>query len=276
MKKTKKIARLSLLGVSIVLLILGGIFVSKSPSHDREWDTEHAVLPHVEIEGNTATVYDIRNFSYKEDQTPMIQYYDRTISLNNIEGVDFIVSYFSEYKGIAHTFLTFRIKNSDPIAISIEARREKGEEYSPVKGLFRNYEEIYVVGDERDLIGIRTNIRNEEVYIFPGNTTPEKAKALFLSMLERINHIYDTPEFYNTLTNQCTNKIARHIASITEKEVPFSYKLLLPGYSDEYAYDLGFIGKPPQTLEELKEAHKISPENTPLNPSSFSKMIRRP
>ena len=183
--------------------------------------------------------------------------------------------YFADYKGVAHTFLTFRFKDEEPIAISIEARREQGEEYSPTKGLFSEYEEIYVVGSEPDLIGSRTHIRQEEVYLFPGNATPEKARALFLSMFDRINHINKKPEFYNTLTNQCTNKIARHIASISDKPIPFSYKVLLPGYSDEFAYDLGFIGSPKESLEDLRVKHLINPNTFKISDSEFSQKIRR-
>jgi len=260
---------MAILGIWILLITL------RTPSHDRDWKMEHILLPYAEISDDSVTIYNVRDFEYYgENNEPIPFYYDTTVNLDQVEGVDFIISYFSEYKGIAHTFLSFRIKDTDPIAISIEARREKGEEYSPLKGLLRNFEEMYVIGDERDLIGLRTHIRKEEVYIFPGNATPEKAKELFVSMIEKATYLKENPKFYNTLTSQCTNELARHVEEVSGKDIPFSYKLLLPGYADEFAYDLGFIGNEEITLEQLKAKHQVNPENTEIEDENFSEKIR--
>ena len=56
----------------------------------------------------------------------------------------------------------------DHVAVSIETRKKKGEAYSSIAGFFKQYELIYVVGDERDLIRVRTNYRRpeEQVYLY--------------------------------------------------------------------------------------------------------------
>jgi hypothetical protein len=69
---------------------------------------------------------------------------------------------------------------------------------------------------------------------------------------ERANRLAQHPEFYNTLTNTCTTNIVRHVNTISAGRVPWSYKVLLPAYSDELAYDLGLI----ETALPLDEARR--------------------
>jgi hypothetical protein len=114
-----------------------------------------------------------------------------------------------------------------------------------------------VIGDERDLIGVRANHRHDEVFLYPIRTTPAQARALFRSMLERANELAAHPEFYNTLSNTCTSNIVRHIELIAPGRVPFSLGVLLPGYADDLAYDLGLIAT---TLprDSYRAAHRIN------------------
>lgn len=260
--------------LSIAAIVFLVVWTSlKKPSHNRDWTIDHAVMPKIEFAQDKVTIYNIRDFSYAEDGARIPHYYDQTIDLDDVEGVDYMLSYFSENQGIAHALLTFRIKDEDNISISIEARREANESYSPFWGLFREFEEIYVIGSERDVIGLRTYVYKDPTYLFEGVTTPEKARALFVSMLERADHIYQNPEFYNTITNQCTNKLAAHIGSISEKEIPFSYKLYLPGYSDQLAYDLGFI-KNDKSLMQVRAESLIDP-NISLEDRNYSELIRK-
>jgi len=231
--------------------------ISVTPSHNRDWNTSQAVLPYSELEGNMLHVHNIRNFSYQSVDDHTVNYYDQSYDLNQLKGVNFIVSHFSEFEGLAHTFLSFEFENGRYLSVSVETRRNNGEDYSPIKGIFRKYELIYIVGDEKDLVKLRTNFRDEKVYLYPGVTTPEKAKKLLLSVFDKINKIKREPEFYNTLTNNCTNAIVRHIEDISPRNIPFSYKLLLPGYSDEIAYDLGLIPTD-IPLEDLRKKYQIN------------------
>jgi hypothetical protein len=230
-----------LLSVAAALVLLRtAMCVVVQPSTERDWSRDQQVLPAAELRGNLATVRNIRNFTYRttHDYTPV--YYDKTFDLNKLESVWFVVEPFGK-GGAAHTFVSFGFGGNDFVAISVEIRKEKGESFSVLKGLMRQYEVMYVIGDERDLVKLRTNYRNDTVYLYPVRTTREKMRRMFVSMLERANKLAREPEFYNTATNTCTTNLVSHVNHITPKKVPFSLATLLPASSDRLAYDLGMI-----------------------------------
>ncbi|HYN22504.1 MAG TPA: DUF4105 domain-containing protein, partial [Thermoanaerobaculia bacterium] len=145
---------------------------------------------------------------------------------------------------------------------------------SPWKGLLRQYEVMYVIGDERDLIRLRTNHRRDQVYLYPVRATRERIEQMLVSMLQRANRLRERPEFYNTLTNTCATNIVRHVNELVPGRVPFSYKVLLPGYSDELAYELGLIdtGLP---FAQAKQRFRIDLKAQRLGErEDFSKKIR--
>jgi hypothetical protein len=227
--------------LTIVFIIVGLV---TTPSNDRNWNADQAILPSAEINGNSISIQNIRNFSYASTTSYTANYYDKTYDLSNLKKVYYIVEPFSGFVGSAHTFLSFEFEHassSEFVSISVEIRKEQGEKFSAVKGLFSSYELMYVVADERDVVKLRSNYRKDQVYVYPIKTTPEKAQALFIDMLTRVNHLKDTPEFYNSITNNCTNNIVAHVNTITPKRVPFSFAFVFPGYSDKLAYKLGLI-----------------------------------
>ena len=228
-------------GVIALVLCIGAVrFLLQKPSNDRNWATDQAVLATADIEGKNITIHNIRNFTYRSvsDFTP--GYYDKTFKLADLESVWYVVEPFSGH-GLAHTFLSFGFAGGDYVAVSVEIRKEKGEAFSPLKGLLRNYELMYVIADERDVIQLRSNFRNDQVYLYPVKTTPERKKTLFLDMLSRANKLAAKPEFYNSLFNTCTTNIVKHVNSIRPGRVPFNIAILFPDYSDHLAYDLGLF-----------------------------------
>jgi hypothetical protein len=230
-----------LLSVAAALVLLrAAMCVVVQPSTERNWSRDQEVLPVAQLNGNLATIRNIRNFTYRttDDYTPA--YYDKTFDLNELESAWFVVEPFGK-GGAAHTFVSFGFGGNDFVAISVEIRKEIGESFSVFKGLMRQYEVMYVVGDERDLVKLRTNYRNDTVYLYPIRTTRQKMRAMFVSMLERANKLAREPEFYNTLTNTCTTNLVSHVNLITPRKVPFSFATLLPANSDRLAYDLGML-----------------------------------
>ena len=212
------------------------------PRGDRTWIPEQARAPAAEIEGATVRIANVRNFTYtaRNDFTPA--YDARTFDLDKLESVWYVLTPFSErWRGPAHSFVSFGFADSQFVAISVEARREPGETYDAVKGLFKRFELIYVVGDERDLIGQRAAYSTDRVYLYPIKATPEKMRAMFVAMLERANKLRAQPEFYNTLTNNCTSNVVAHVNQIAPNTVPSGIKTILPGYTDEVAHRLGLI-----------------------------------
>ena len=218
-------------------------------------------------------MYNIRNFTYSNTSTYVPSYYNATYNLSRLDSVWYIVEPFSEWEGSAHTFLSFGFNDSF-LAVSVEIRKEKGEIFSAVKGLFKRYELMYVLGDEKDLVKLRSNYRKDNVYLYPVNTSRETMQLLFVDILSRVNELYAKPEFYNSLTNTCTTNIAKHANRIKPGRIPFNVAILAPGYSDKFAYELGIINT---TLpyEEIRKHFQINERAMKYaNDSQFSLRIR--
>ena len=243
--------------LAVLLLIALIYFISIRPSNERNWSGDQTVLSYAEIESSEAKVYNIRNFTYRNTTDYDKNYYNKTFSLNNLSSIWFMVEPFSGHGlGAAHTFLSFGF-GDEYVVISVEIRKEKGEKFSPLKGLFKNYELMYVIGDESDLIKLRSNYRKDTVYLYKINTTLEKMQMVFIDMLSRTNAIKEKPEFYNTIFNTCTTNIVKHVNKIVPGRIPKSYKILMPAYSDELAYELGLIVTN-KSFEETREHYKIN------------------
>ena len=240
-----------------VLLTLAFVCLRQRPSNDRDWLPNEAVMPSVMVRGRLVDVRNVRVTTYRgtDDYTPA--YDDRTFDLDRLVRVWFVVEPFSKWGGAAHTFLSFEFEGPEFVAISVEARKERGETYHFLKGLFRRYELLYIVGDERDLVRLRSNYRRDDVFLYPIRTAPEKARALFVEMLERANRLREHPEFYNTLTSNCTSNIVRHVNRLVPGRVPFSLRWMFPGYADRLAYDLGLI-ETELPFDSIRPRHRIN------------------
>ena len=228
------------------------------PSNDRDWKQEAAVLAYARFDGDKFTVHNIRNFNYRTESDFTPAYYDRTFDLRDLHSVDLVASYWAG-PDIAHIFLTFGFRGGEHLAVSIERRDERGEGYSTLKGLFRQYELMYVVADERDVIRLRTNVRRdppEEVYLFPLQGRIENARRLLLEYLRKINELHEHPEFYNTLTTNCTSNIWLH-AHVNPGRVPYSWKILLSGHVPEYLHELGRLDAQ-LPFDELKRRSQVN------------------
>ena len=100
-----------------------------------------------------------------------VRYEEREVQLSHLTSLDFYVSYFMEGP-VGHTFVSFIFDNAPPLSISIETRPEVGEGFAPVASMFKQFELIYVVGDERDLVGVRANHRQEPIYLYASIPRP--------------------------------------------------------------------------------------------------------
>jgi hypothetical protein len=208
-------------------------------SNDREWQADVAVLPYATVDGDLVTVHNVRNFDYRSESDFTPAYYDKTFDLRQLDSVDLFAVYWMG-PHIAHTFVSFGFGGKDRLAVSIETRKEQGEGYSTIKGFFKQYELYYVVADERDVVRLRTNYRDpvEDVYLYRLRGSAEDGRRLFLEYVRRINDLKDRPEFYNTLTTNCTTAIWLN-AQVVPGPLPFSWKLLLSGHTPDYLYEQG-------------------------------------
>ena len=245
------------------------------PSNDREWIAEQAVLSNADIEGNEVTVYNIRDCRWRSFDDFTISRYDQTFDLDKLQSVDFIVVPFNESPGLAHTMLSFGFDDGDHLATSVEIRKEQGEAFNPIKGFFQEYEIIYVVASERDVIQRRVNCDLSDVFVYRSTATPQQARRLFLDVIGRVNKLYREPEFYDTLANNCTTNIRNHINHLRPDAIPYDYRVLLPGYSDRLAYDLGLIERHGSFEETRLRARVNYQAYLHRDDPAFSRAIRR-
>jgi hypothetical protein len=123
-----------------------------------------------------------------------------------------------------------------------------------------------VVGSEEDIVGLRTNIRDERVYLYQTVAGFEKSRDLFLKLAGDINGIYAQPRMYNTLTHNCTNELTRRVEDISDVDFPLTWKSILPGYFDEVLYNMELVGTSTEGFAQVKKEHLI--DNTKVDKSS--------
>ena len=245
------------------------------PSNDREWEPENAVLAYATIDGDRITLHNIRNFDYRTDTDFTPAYYDRTFDLRQLDAVDLFAVYWMG-PSIAHVFLSFGFTDGGHVAFSIETRREKGQSYSSIAGFFRQFTLYYAVGDERDIVRVRTNYRKdplERVYLYQLRGTEAAAKRLFLGYVEHINELKEHAEWYNTITSNCTTGIWV-MTRLNPGHVPFSWKILLSGYVPEYLYGKGKLDTSVPFAELQQRAYINRRAQAADKTEDFSQRIR--
>ena len=197
--------------IGLLLLTSTGCTLVRHPSNNRNWSPDQAVLPSAEFSGETVRIHNIRNCKYRTAEDFTVNFYDKDFDLSKIRTVDFVMVPFSDMPGGAHTFLSFGFEGEQYVDVSVEVRKEKGEKYSMKRAVTHPYELMYVVGDERDLIQLRTNHWLEDTYVYRAKAPPEEVRKLFVDVMQRANHLVDHPEFYNLFTNNCTTNIRQHV-----------------------------------------------------------------
>jgi hypothetical protein len=240
--------------LAAALLVLGW-FAALRPTNDRVWQPDVARTPTVEIEGDRATVRNVRNFAWTSEREAEERWEDRSYDLGGLNGVDLIASYWAGPK-IAHIILSFGFADRDFLAISIETRKEIGEEYSALAGFFKEYELVYVAADERDVLGVRTIHRGEDVHLYRLRGTQDQARALFLDYARAMNELARRPQFYDTLVTNCTTQVLLH-ARHGGNPAPWDWKVLLSGYAPDYAYERQRLDTS-IPFDELAERSRIS------------------
>ncbi len=259
---------------AILLLAAALVYALIEPSTTRDWNPDQRVMPLAVFRGQYVDVSNIRNIEYRSTDDYTLRHYNQTFDLDALRSLWFVVEPFHGMEGPAHTLMSFGFADDAYVAISVEIRKEKGEKFSPLLGILKRYELMYVVADERDVIKLRSNFRKDDVFLYPIRTTAERRRQMFVEMLERANRLAQHPEFYNTLTNTCTTNIVRHVNTISAGRVPWSYKVLLPAYSDELAYDLGLIDTT-LPLDEARRRFRINDRAARYaDDPAFSRRIR--
>ncbi|MDD2909421.1 MAG: DUF4105 domain-containing protein [Candidatus Pacebacteria bacterium] len=264
-KNQKKICFIFIFTIVLILIFWQ---ITKKPLPNNDWPETYATLAETEINENIAHIKNVRNFRYNSDETvDLVDYYDKSYDLNKLKKVWFI---FEPFSIAAHTFLSFEFENDVFLTVSIEARTNKKQKYNAYVGLFRSYHLIYVISDERDSFFVRTNIRNNQVNLYPMNLSQEQGKKLLLNLLEEANELRNNPKWYNTLTANCTNLLFSHLNCVLEEPIHYSWKMLFTGFSDELIFDKNLI-----SLKKEKNKYDITKKSREIgNVESYSLLIR--
>lgn len=243
------------LGILAVLFGAFAIFYATvRPSNDRDWSPEVARPPTGEVRGDTLTLHNVRNFAYRSETDFDERWETRTYDLAAITGADLFLSYWGS-PAIAHTIVSWDFADSPPLAVSIETRKEKGESYSAIRGFFREYELYYVAADERDLIGVRTGPRGEQVYLYQVRISPQEARDLLLDYVATMNDLAAHPRWYNAGVDNCTTGIRVHVQHVGRAR-PWDWRILVNGYGDQMLYERGNVNTD-LPFDELKRRSNV-------------------
>ena len=262
-----------MLGVFVALFAgVLGWWLILSPTNDGDWQPDVAQQAWADIQGDEVTFHNVRNCDYrtKTDYTPNWQ--TRTVRLSQITGIDLAIDYWGS-PWIAHPIVSFQFADAAPLCFSIETRRKLGQTYSVIEGLYRQFELIYIVADERDVIRVRTNYRKEDIYLYHTTISPAHARERFLEYIHSLNALRNKPRWYNEITTNCTTSIRdQHPPN---ERIPWDWRILLNGKGDELMYERHFIVTDGRPFAELKARSLIDTRARAANDSpDFSKLIR--
>jgi len=249
-------------------------WLTLKPSNDRAWQPDVAQTAWADINGDEVTVHNVRNCDYRTDTDFTTQWETRTVRLSQITGMDIYIMYWGS-PWMAHPIVSFRFADALPLCFSIETRKTMGQEYSALRGLYRQYTLIYIVADERDSIRVRSKYRHgEDVYLYRTLASPEQARARFLEYVTATNTLRDHPRWYNALTGNCTTNIRTQRSM--EQRASWDWRMLVNGKSDELLYERHLIATGGLPFSELKRRSQINQRASDADQDpDFSRLIRQ-
>lgn len=271
-----------LLYLFALLLLLVALVRQRRPStgrgeRERDWQPDLAEQADGVIESDTLTLHNVRNTRYPDVGEPYQAVWEtRRYDLNKVKRLWFLVASFSRIEVVAHTFLSFEFEDGRFLAVSVEARPERGKDYNLVEGLLRHFELSYVFGDERDLILRRTLYQDTEVYLYPLVTPPGEVRSLLLRMVETANDLRTNARFYNSVTENCTSVLREHANEVRPGSFPsFALAQVMPGISDRVLYRKGWIDTD-LPFAEIREHYAVQERSKRCPPDeTFSACLRQ-
>ncbi len=266
--------------LAVYALALAGLifwWTGIAPSNDRDWADDVARQLQATVDGDVVTLENVRNFDWRSNDDYTVRWEKRQYKLSDIRSVDVALSYWMG-PAIAHTLVSFGFENENGsreyLSFSVEIRKERNESFSALAGFFKQFELGLVAADERDVLRVRANVRDEEVYLYNVAMSQAAMRSLFLAYLDEAASLRREPRFYDTLIANCTT-IVFEMARRIEPGLPSDYRLLVSGYLHEYLYELGALA-PSQDLEALRALAHINERARAADHSPhFSEIIRR-
>jgi Domain of unknown function (DUF4105) len=267
----RTLAKLVIVFGAVALVALW--WLTLKPSNDRPWQPDVAETAWAEINGDDVTIHNVRNCDYRTETDFTTHWETRTVRLSQITGMDLAIMYWGS-PWMAHPIVSFRFADALPLCFSIETRKTIGQEYSAVRGLYRQYTLIYIVADERDSIRVRSKYRHgEDVYLYCTLASPAQARVRFLEYVAAINSLRDHPRWYNAITTNCTTNIRTQRP--TSQRVRWDWRMLVNGKADEMLYERHVIVTGGLPFSELKQRSLINQRARDADKDpDFSRLIR--
>src|SRR6266702_88886 len=261
--------------IGAVTLLFGSVltwWLTLSPTNDSDWQPDVAQKGWADIQGDEVTLHNVRNCDYRSETDYTPHWEARTVRISQITGIDLAVDYWGS-PWIAHPIVSFQFTDAPPLCFSIETRKKLGQTYSTIGGLYRQFELIYIVADERDVIRLRTNYRNEDIYLYHTMVPPARARERFREYVHSLNALRTQPRWYTAVTTNCTTSIRTQHPS--KERIPWDWRILLNGKGDELLYRDGGLVTGGLPFAELKTRSLIDTRARAANDSlDFSKLIR--
>lgn len=241
----------------ITVLCIFYIFIVLQPTNRANWEVGYETLPRITIDGNLVGISNFRDNQILPDKNVSFNFVDRVVDVDKIRRAWFVVEPFEGSKGAAHTYFVFDFEDSEPLVVSVEARRQKGQQFSAFQGIFNQFGLIYVWGSEKDITGRRVLLEENKIYMYPLTISLKSTKQLFMQMITVTKDLENNPRFYNSLTSNCTNELAKVANSIRPGSIPWDISFWMPEYSPELLYKLGFIPNH-RPFEQVKNNYEVS------------------
>ncbi len=251
-----------ILGLIAILVAISFIIYSlKSPSNNKNWSLGNTKTASVQINDDQVVIKNFRDADWlnldlstlKSDDT---LFKNIEFQLSDIQSLKAVVSHFAPLSEIAHILILFELKDSTVIGLSVEARKEQGEEYSLSGGLSAKFEIIYLLASYQDLVGLRL-MRDEKVYSYPIKATPEEVQSLFKVVAARTNQIDQQPELYHLFVKNCTTEIVKLVNQIADKSFPQLVQSFMPGDTGKALYKMDLIESDTGSFEDVQKAALI-------------------